>query len=210
MRGTLKSSFNIYAKRFICLLLIFIMSLPYIVIAEESAWLNLPEIEPRRGSFPAELYAPDYNEVRRQSLLSRMSEYDMFTAEERFIVDNPDFFTDGSFINEFDDGLDATRRENERELMEFTGLINSGRSYSELSESDRFLILNQLNITESREVFERVNAVFIAMEQNGFSLFEITERLRYELENDLEIGSTFRIMARQPDEFIFRNKPKPL
>ncbi|MCL1883482.1 MAG: hypothetical protein FWF81_07010, partial [Defluviitaleaceae bacterium] len=183
-----KSSGGLFRKT-VALLLVIIFSMPHVVIAEENPWLNLPVIASIGADyFPDEFIIEDYAEMRLQSLLSRMHEFDSFTAEEQYIVMNHSGGINHSAFHEF------AFVETENEIHT---LLNDGRTFSEITENERFLIFNHLNIPF--EEFWAASTLFLRLEQYDVSLFESVERIRVEMKSrDMSIGTILQIV---PDLF---------
>ena len=177
-------------KQLIALILIVTMSLPQMALGSvpitngltESPWLNLPEISLHALDVPDfnELdEMEDYNELRLQSLLRRVGEFDSFTAEEQAIVMSHQGIDINPLAEMSSEELENFLREQEeqssqdwftRETAAFTSLLTEGTSFSILSNDDRALILRRLDI--AYEALSIAEALFTIMERDGYSLID--------------------------------------
>jgi hypothetical protein len=132
----------------IALVLIVVLTTPYIVLAERTEWSeDLPEI-PSLGV----TYDPAATEA-----------YILST-----IPDEP-FIEQGKAANIYQDLY-------KREAIEFAWLLFSDKNYSALTESERITSFNQLEI--AYEDSELKNDMFTKMEQDGFSFADSVELMR--------------------------------
>ena len=153
----MKKSMNTQVKRILALILVAVLTTPYIAFAEEppwheSAWEDsyLPEIEPIGFYNPLDYFFGDYNQAYLD-LLAQTEELSAFTAVE---MQDPA----------------------ERDAIAFAWLMFSDLKYSELTESDRFAAFSQMGITY--ENLYDTSYLLTEMEQDGFSFADSVELLR--------------------------------
>jgi YD repeat-containing protein len=98
----------------------------------------------------------------------------------------------GSGIISFDELTEALTDNPDED--EFYALLSGDMNYSELTEGQRVLIFSQINI--AGDDFQAAEALFAEMEAEGISLFESIERVRYDTNNNLTLGTTAQLELR--------------
>ena len=179
-----------WTKKAISLMLIVVMSVPSVALGtdlrnnEELAWQQLSEIQPLDpfAIVLPEIEDEDYGERRLNDLLSRISDFHSFTAEEQFLIEeylgthedllaerDPEYL-EVVLQRQFDE-----RPRCENVLLEeaFHELLRSGLRYADLSADDRNLLYSRLFIAE--EALEITSALFNQMASEGYTLAESAE-----------------------------------
>ncbi|MCL2855013.1 MAG: hypothetical protein FWE21_05275, partial [Defluviitaleaceae bacterium] len=181
-------------KRLLALILVVTMITPSMAFASyavdtENPWFNLPEIAPYNylgyADFDPFFNYTSYHETRLMDLLSRMHDFDNFTAEEQALVSRHL----GTYVNELAElcpmALEELLREQEaywstdwqmRETLAFFELLNSGVGFGALDEYNRNMIYRRLDI--AYEAISVTAALFSLMESDGFSLGDSIELMR--------------------------------
>ena len=168
----MKKTIGIQARRMVALVLVMVLATPYIALAEgtaRSAWLeeNLPEI-PHLGV----IYDPAETEA-----------YILSTIPEPFHIERGDAET----IYQ-----DAA----EREAIDFAWLLFDEKYFSELTQYERTITFNQLEISQENTV--NTVAFLSRMERDGYSFADSVNLLRIMSTNLLDYTEARTIFANFP------------
>ncbi|MCL2399575.1 MAG: hypothetical protein FWC91_07540, partial [Defluviitaleaceae bacterium] len=175
-------------KRLVAFMLIVAMSVPHVVFADESPWNDLPEIAPLSYYFTDFYEVEDYADLRLQSLLERVNEFELLTAEEQAILaeylgmdiidplaePTPEALAQLLPIQEI--YLPQDFYPYFRYTDELSGILSEVTNYSALTESDRITLFSHLDI--SIAAYEITKSLFVVMERDGFTLAESIELVK--------------------------------